>query len=211
MLPSVGVDNITGASLAVQHLLQLGHKHIAHIKGPAEYQVSDARYQGYCQALLKAGLTPDPELVLEGDFLPPSGRACANKLFSLPPEKRPSAIFAASDQMAYGVLAAAEEFGLSVPKDIALVGFDDDPPSAYTRPPLTTIRQPYFEMGQQSISLLLSLLNTTQAPASEQERRNTVLQKQVPHIQLRASLVVRESCGANYRSTIPEMSEPGCH
>ncbi len=152
MIPSIGVDNTTGAYIAVQHLIRLGHKRIAHIKGPAEYPVSDARYQGYRQALLEAGLLPDPALVLEGDFLPPSGRACANKFFALPPGTRPTAIFAASDQMAYGVLAAAEEAGLFVPGDIALVGFDDDHPSAYTHPPLTTIRQPYFEMGQQGVA-----------------------------------------------------------
>jgi LacI family transcriptional regulator len=199
MMHWVGVDNIEGAYMAVRHLIGLGHRRIAHIQGPTTHLVSHARYEGYCRALVEAGILPDPQLVLEGDFLPPSGRACARDLFALPPEKRPTAIFAASDQMAYGVLAAAEEVGLSVPGDVALVGFDDDHPSAYTRPPLTTVRQPYFEMGRQSVALLLSLIGKQQASLSSQQAR---------HIQLPAHLVVRESCGANYQSTVQSPPEP---
>lgn len=208
VVPWVGVDNTTGAYMAVRHLLRLGHRRIAHIKGPAEYLVSYARYQGYCQALLEAGLFPDAELILEGNFLPPSGRTCASKLFELPLEKRPTAIFAASDQMAYGVLTAAEEYGLSVPGDIALVGFDGDRPSTYTRPPLTTVRQPYFEMGQRGVALLLSLLHQPDSLNNEIHRQATLSQQQPIHIQLPAELVVRESCGANVRSPIASPSEP---
>ncbi|GHO58029.1 substrate-binding domain-containing protein [Ktedonobacter robiniae] len=219
VVPWIGVDNTTGAYMAVRHLLRLGHRRIAHIKGPAHYLVSYARYQGYCQALLEAGLFPDADLILEGDFLPPSGRACATTLFELPHAKRPTAIFAASDQMAYGVLTAAEEYGLSVPRDIALVGFDGDRPSAYTRPPLTTVRQPYFEMGQRGVSLLLSLLQQPGLLNNETLHRatlylgkndkNTFTSQQQPiHIQLPAELVVRESCGANFRSPVASPSEP---
>ncbi|HLZ57481.1 MAG TPA: substrate-binding domain-containing protein, partial [Ktedonosporobacter sp.] len=217
VVPSIGVDNITGSYLAVRHLLQLGHRRIAHIKGPAEYLVSYARYQGYCRALFEADILPDPELVLEGDFLPPGGKACASQLFALPPEKRPTAIFAASDQMAYGVLAAAEDFGLAIPHDVALVGFDDDHPSAHTHPPLTTVRQPYFEMGQQAVALLVSLLNN---PASHSdtlpsgqwetlpgtENPSSFSHRPAIQVQLQASLVVRESCGANYHSPAVQSS-----
>lgn len=219
VIPWIGVDNTRGAYMAVRHLLRLGHRRIAHIKGPADYLVSYARYQGYYQALLDAGLFPDADLILEGDFLPPSGRACARKLFELPPEKRPTAIFAASDQMAYGVLTAAEEYGLSVPRDIALVGFDGDHPSAYTRPPLTTVRQPYFEMGQRGVTLLLSLLQQPETLHTATHHQVTshlgrdgkdsfVSQQQPIHIQLPAELVVRESCGANARSSVASPSEP---
>jgi LacI family transcriptional regulator len=208
VLPSIGVDNATGAYLATRHLLQLGHQRIAHIKGPARYLVSHARYQGYCRALIEAGLLPDPQLVLEGDFLPPSGRACASQLFELPPEKRPTAIFAASDQMAYGVLAAAEEHELMIPRDVALVSFDDDHPSAYTRPPLTTVRQPYFAMGQQAVALLFSLLNVASQDevgrSTDQEEAsiaagNVSSHHQALQVQLQASLIVRASCGAHAR------------
>lgn len=215
VLPSIGVDNATGAYMATRHLLQLGHRRIAHIKGPAKYLVSYARYQGYCRALIEAGLLPDPTLILEGDFLPPSGRTCANQLLALPPEKRPTAIFAASDQMAYGVLSAAEEQGISIPDDLALVSFDDDYPSAYTRPPLTTVRQPYFAMGQQAISLLFSLLNAPATPVEAQttEQEAAVPEKEVPYthplqVQLQASLIVRQSCGATSHRTITQSTDP---
>ena len=192
--PWVGADNTTGAYKAVRHLINLGHRRIAHIQGPKEYLVSHDRYNGYLHALQEAGITPDPELVLEGDFLPPSGRACASILFQLPAEKRPTAIFASSDEMAYGVISAAEEYGLSIPRDITLVGFDDDPLSLHTRPALTTVRQPFFEMGQRGIQLLLSLLDTQ--PGSQPTR-----------ILLPTSLIVRESCGANLQSSVPTSSD----
>src|SRR5258707_3866496 len=218
--PWVGADNETGSYEAVSHLIRLGHRRIAHIQGPPEYLVSHDRYQGYRKALLDAGIAPDPELVLTGDFLPPSGRACAIKLFELPLEKRPTAIFASADQMAYGVLAAAEEFGLSIPQDIALVGFDDDVPSVHTRPALTTVRQPLFEMGQRGIELLLSMLDTPQVPvrgrwtrstgkgsAVGPDTRMTPSESRPIRIQLPADLIVRASCGANYRISIPAFSE----
>src|SRR6266487_991752 len=218
--PWVGADNVTGAYIAVRHLIKLGHRRIAHIAGPDEYLVSHERYNGYRQALLEAGVIPDPDLVLEGDFLPPTGRSCAVKLFELPIEKRPTAIFAATDQMAYGVLAAAEEYGLTVPGDIALVGFDDDAPSAHVRPALTTIRQPNYEMGQQGIALLLSMLKTpgfngndTWSTASIERMTGDVgnakhtVDGQPIRIQLPTSLVVRESCGSGDHISIMSSSD----
>jgi LacI family transcriptional regulator, galactose operon repressor len=206
--PWVGIDNVTGAYTAVRHLISLGHRRIAHIQGPHAYLVSHDRYKGYRKALLEAGIAPDPELVLEGDFMPPSGRACASKLFELPAERRPTAIFAAADQMAYGVLAAAEDYGLSVPRDVAVVGFDDDAPSAHVHPPLTTIRQPNFEMGQKGIELLLSMLDNPDGRrnsfASEKTRPNDV---QPRRIQLPTLLVVRASCGADYHISFSTSSD----
>src|SRR5579859_948357 len=217
--PWIGADNIGGAYTVVRHLIRLGHRRIAHIQGPPEYLVSHDRYLGYCQALIEEGIPPNPELVLAGDFMPPSGRACASKFFELPLEKRPTAIFASTDQMAYGVLSAAEEYGISIPQDVALVGFDDDAPSVHTRPALTTIRQPFFEMGQHGIELLLSMLDTPRVPA--RSRWNSIgsegtarevggempLAAQPIRIQLPTTLVVRESCGADYRSSISTSSD----
>jgi LacI family transcriptional regulator len=217
--PWVGADNTTGAYNAVRHLIKLGHRRIAHISGPSEYLVSHDRYNGYRQALLEADIPPDPALILEGNFLPPSGRTCASKLFELPPQKRPTAIFAASDQMAYGVLVAAEEYGLSIPQDVALVGFDDDAPSAHIRPALTTVRQPYCEMGQHSIELLLSMLDTSTPARSKafstkfKETSNEatgempLTDTQPIRIQLPTTLIVRESCGAHRHSSISTLSD----
>ncbi|HZR42405.1 MAG TPA: substrate-binding domain-containing protein [Ktedonobacteraceae bacterium] len=206
-VPWVRADNATGAYMAVRHLINLGHRRIAHIQGPPEYLASQDRYNGYRRALLEAGVTPDPDLVLTGDFTPPSGKLCARQLFSLPLDKRPSAIFAAADQMAYGVLMAAEEYGLSIPQDIALVGFDDDTPSAHTRPALTTVHQPYLEMGQQGIRLLLSMLDTHSVASSKEASTAEAKFAQSRYIQLPTSLVVRASCGANYRSSIMTPSD----
>jgi len=216
--PWVGTDNTAGAYMAVRHLIKLGHRRIAHIQGPHEYLASHDRYNGYRQALLEEGITPDPELVLEGDFMPPSGRSCANRLFELPPEKQPTAIFAATDQMAYGVLSAAEVHGISIPRDIALVGFDDDAPSAHVRPALSTIRQPVYEMGKSGMELLLSMVSSQQGSTDEvrypartghgTDGASAVNTQplQPTRILLPTSLVVRESCGANYRITVSTSS-----
>jgi LacI family transcriptional regulator len=212
--PWVSVDNVTGAYTATRHLINLGHRRIAHIAGPPEYKASHDRFAGYRQALLEAGMPLDPALVLEGDFLPPSGRQCASKLFQLPREQRPTAIFAATDQMAFGVLAAAGEFGLLVPRDVALVGFDDDVPSVHVHPPLTTVRQPYFEMGEQGLKLLLSLLDTPKKDTQSLSTRKAdgtfvprrSQQSPSTRIQLATSLVVRASCGSDYQVAFPEKS-----
>ncbi|GAC1307217.1 MAG: LacI family DNA-binding transcriptional regulator [Ktedonobacteraceae bacterium] len=213
--PWVGTDNTAGAYCAVRHLINLGHRRIAHIQGPREYLASHDRYNGYRQALFEEGITPDPALVLEGDFMPPTGRACAERLFELPLEKRPTAIFAATDQMAYGVLSAAEEYGIAIPGDIALVGFDDDAPSAHVRPALTTVRQPIYEMGKSGMELLLSILseqqNSTQAnwPSNQIGKSSNGTDEETPladvqpvRILLPTNLVVRDSCGANNHISI---------
>ncbi|QBD78813.1 hypothetical protein EPA93_23635 [Ktedonosporobacter rubrisoli] len=195
----VGADNTAGAYMAVRHLIQLGHRRIAHIKGPSAYLVSRERYLGYCQALLEAGIAPDLSLVLDGDFSPQGGKTCAHTLLELPAEKRPTAIFASSDQMAYGVLSAAEAQGLRVPQDIAVVGFDDDPPSIHMRPALTTVAQPYFELGQQGMRLLLSVIEGKGAGESEPISPARML--------LHTRLVVRETCGAAYKNKLSLSSD----
>jgi LacI family transcriptional regulator len=206
--PWVRADNVTGAYEAVQHLVRLGHRRIAHIRGPREYLASHDRHRGYLQALQEADIAPDPDLILEGTFLSPSGYACAQRLFDLAPEQRPTAIFASADQMAYGVLRAAEERNLSVPRDIALVGFDDDAPSAHVHPPLTTVHQPSFEMGQEGIRLLLALLAesegsdaSTDVPPARQGRVSPL------RVVLPTRLVIRASCGASEQSAAATIAQ----
>ena len=205
--PWISVDNRLGAYEATRHLLRLGHRRIAHIQGPLRYQVSHDRYQGYCDALNEAGISPDPILVLEGDFMPPAGRTCANTFFDLPAGKRPTAIFAGSDYMAYGAIAAAELRGLRVPEDVAVVGFDDNPSSAHMEPALTTVRQPFYEMGRRASEILLALVDAPRqvnspsyngrmpgAPAS-------IFDGSI-RIKMPTSLIVRTSCGASSHVTI---------
>jgi LacI family transcriptional regulator len=115
-------------------------------------------------------------------------------------EKRPTAIFAATDQMAYGVIAAAEECGLLIPRDIALVGFDDDSPSIHVHPSLTTVHQPYYEMGEQGLKLLLTLLDASRDNAGITRSASKAVEETQPtRILLATHLVVRASCGADFQ------------
>jgi len=199
-IPWVGADNRGGAYTATRHLIQLGHQRIACIQGPMKYKVSHDRYKGYCDALQEAGLERDPTLVQEGDFMPSGGQACARAFFTRPLPERPTAVFAGSDLMAYGVMSAAQEFRLRIPEDLALVGFDDNPSSAHMQPALTTVRQPFPDMGQRAIELLLHLIEQSRSARQlryENGRQpQKVLVEEVPRLQLPTSLVIRESCGA---------------
>jgi len=205
--PWIGVDNRAGACEATRHLLGLGHRRIAHIQGPLKYQVSHDRYQGYCDALNEAGIALDPTLVMEGDFMPPSGRMCAETFFTLPVNQRPTAIFAGSDYMAYGVIAAAKQHALRVPEDIAVVGFDDNPSSAHMDPALTTVRQPFYEMGRRASEILLALVDAPR-PVNGLNHNGwmpgaptSIFDEQI-RIKMPTSLIVRASCGTSRRVTV---------
>lgn len=205
--PWVGADNYHGSKMAVRHLIELGHRRIAHITGPHQHLCTQERYQGYHDALVEANIPPDPQLVVEGNFTTGVGRQMANQLLALPAEIRPTAIFAANDQTAYGVMLAAEAFDLHIPKDVALIGFDDISSAAHVRPPLTTVRQPFFEMGQRGMELLLSMLRSSQssihsrsawsAATSAHSATQDTGESDLVRIQLPTRLVVRMSCGSS--------------
>ncbi len=197
--PWVGIDNQKATYEAVRHLINQGHRKIAHIKGPAHHQCSQERYQGYQQALTEAGLDLHSAFVWQGDFLTPSGRAGARKFFTLP--ERPTAIFAANDHMAWGVLEAAEEYGLRVPEDLAVVGFDNMIPSAHKRPPLTSVSQPFHEIGQRAAELLLWLASTDHPVLGDWQAPwpapYAPLASEPLHIQLPTNLIIRQSSSAS--------------
>ncbi|HEY0753389.1 MAG TPA: LacI family DNA-binding transcriptional regulator [Ktedonobacteraceae bacterium] len=157
--PWIGIDNVNGAYEATRYLLSLGHRRIAHILGPEGYLCTNERYEGYSQALREADLTVDPDLIWQGDFTVAGGWACAQQIFSHPPHERPDAIFTANDQTAFGVMDVAMQYGVRIPDDLTLMGFDDMPMTAFTKPGLTTIRQPHREMGILACELLLSLID----------------------------------------------------
>lgn len=150
------VENADGAAAAARHLIALGHRRIAHITGIAAHIDSQERLRGYRQAHHEAGLPLDERLVVEGDFTEQSGALALEALLA---RGAPfSAIFAANDQMAYGARLALYRRGLRVPEDLSLVGFDDILGSAYTTPPLTTVRQRMLEQGRQAARAILNLI-----------------------------------------------------
>jgi LacI family transcriptional regulator len=150
------LDDFKGAHKATQHLIDQGHQRIAHITGILSHQDAIERRAGYEHALTDAGLELDFELIIEGDFLEQSGVLAVEMLFT---RARPfSAIFAANDQMAYGVLLGLYRRGIRVPNDVSVIGFDDQRSSAFTTPPLTTIRQPAIEIGKTAAHATLHLL-----------------------------------------------------
>ncbi|WP_343225429.1 LacI family DNA-binding transcriptional regulator [Lysobacter enzymogenes] len=128
------------------HLVSLGHRRIAHIKGHPEHGASQWRLNGYRDGLAAAGIEFDPQLVAEGDFHYDTGAICAQRLLLM--DDPPTAIFAANDDMAAGTIRTASEMGLSIPGDVSVCGFDDTPLSRQIYPPLTTVRQPTREMGR---------------------------------------------------------------
>jgi DNA-binding LacI/PurR family transcriptional regulator len=181
---AVTIDNVGGAYLAVKHLIDLGYERIGTIGGSPHLTTGRERYEGYRKALNAAGLKIDEKSVKIGDFKTASGYHLASELIGLP--RPPQAIFVANNLMTLGTLRALRENGVRVPQDIALVGFDDMPWSSELCPPLTAISQPTYELGQETVQLLLRRLANPDAP--------------IRTVTLQPRLVVRESCGVMLRS-----------
>lgn len=152
----IWVNNIIGGYNATRYLIDKGHTRIAHIAGPLHLQTAIDRLEGYKKALAEAGLPYIEDYVIPQTYIWDGGYQAARVLLDQKPQC--TAIFAANDPMAYGVLFAAYEAGLTVPGDLAVVGYDDLEFSAIMQPPLTTIRQPRFEMGEKAVSLLATVL-----------------------------------------------------
>ena len=206
-IPWVGIDNRSSAYEATRHLIELGHRRIAHVKGPEEFRCSLERYEGYQQALLEAGIEPDPRYVFQGSFEIIGGRQQARAIFSMHEHEWPTAIFVGNDQMAYGVLTVAEEYGVRIPEDMAVVGFDDIPLSAHMKPTLTTVKQPLYEIGEKAIELLLSFIEPQNPFNNDRQEGSLQPSSSLPdrepiRIQLATSLIVRESCGTPRKLTI---------
>ncbi len=156
-IPSVDVDNVAAAHAATAHLLELGHRVIGCItNAPFAYAAARERRDGYRRALAEAGIAVDESLVVEANFDAASGRRAMSRLL---PRADLTAIFVASDVVAFGAMAAIREAGLRVPADIAVVGFDDIPLAAYFDPPLTTVHLPAHDLGRAAGVALLDRIN----------------------------------------------------
>jgi LacI family transcriptional regulator len=177
--PSISVDSYGGAVRAVEHLAQLGHTRIGFVAGDESIEGVRDRRRGYVDALVRFGLPTDPSLIAQGDLSQMRAFDAASALLALP--EPPTAIFAVNDLSAFGVIAAARELGLKVPRDLSVLGFDDIPMASQVHPPLTTIRQPFAQMGRAAVNTLLS----------QMESDDTI----APRIVLPTELIVRQSTG----------------
>ncbi len=184
------VDNYGGARLVTEHLLGLGYRQIGYIAGSNETPDNAERFRGFGEALERAGLPWSPDLFVQGDFLQGSGAGAVRTLLGRGVSF--DAIFAANDQMAIDAVLALREAGLRVPEDVAVVGFDDIPLARYVAPPLTTVRQPSFELGLAATRAVLAALRGDALPEG---------------VVLPAELIVRESCGA-HRVSGPKGGRP---
>ena len=155
-LPSVSIDNRAAANLATRHLIELGHRQIAHISGPTRLVMSSERHAGYLDALHGAGIEVDHKLTQVGDFHFSSGQQAIEAL--LAQKAGFTAVFSSNDEMAIGAINALRSEGLRVPQDVSVVGFDDMDYALSSDPPLTSIRQPRREIGRQAMQMLIDLL-----------------------------------------------------
>jgi DNA-binding LacI/PurR family transcriptional regulator len=152
-VPSVDADDRVGTRLVVQHLLDLGHRRIAHLMGHGNLLSALTRRDVFLEMMNEAGIARDRSLVLPGQYSAQTGQENARKLLTMPDP--PTAIFAGNDEIAIGVLEAARELGVRIPEDLSLVGYDDRPISALLTPRLTTVKQPFVRIGEHATQLLL--------------------------------------------------------
>lgn len=180
MVDCVRVDDVDGGDRATAFLIGLGHRRIGFIGGPALQHETKDRFDGYKKALRAHGLTVDPTTVWPGGFSEVDGRHAADAMVKLPEAQRPTAVFAANDRMAIGLIYRLNELGLQVPQQVSVIGYDDIEPCQYVVPRLTTIRQPTHDMGAQAAELLIRRLR------GETWRPRELV--------LKTELVVRDSC-----------------
>lgn len=178
--PVVSLDNRAAAKAMTQHLISLGHKRIAMIKGPNSSPLTQERLNGYKDALRDANIDFDESLLLDGDFTLQAGYNAGVTISEL--NNRPSAVFCENDETAIGAMQAFKQANLHVPNDISVAGFDDIAFSAFVDPPLTTIAQPAEEFGRTAVTLLVDLLNGKIRKA--------------PKVIMPFELIVRESTGS---------------
>lgn len=175
----VDVDNINGAYKAVTQLVNLGYQRISTITGPLQSTVGIDRQKGYVDALSEHSIQIDPDLIEEGNFTEHGGYTAMQRLL----QRKPDAVFAASDMTAFGAIRAIKEHNLKIPDDIAIIGFDDIPITTLSDVDLTTVHQPVNELGEQAVGLLLNIIENGSAPPQK--------------VILKSELVIRSTCGGN--------------
>ena len=178
----ISVNDKTGARQITQHLIDLGHKKIAHLSGPLGGSIGQKRFEGFKEALSENGIEWDKNLVAESGYQEEGGYKAMKKLFKLPQSKWPTAVMAVNDPAAFGAIEAIKEKGLRIPEDISIVGFSDDIRAELLPVPLTTVQQPAYEVGKKAAEKLIRLI----------ENENELHE----NIEIYTKLLVRSSCGA---------------
>lgn len=177
-LVSVDVDNYLGISELVRYLNRIGHQKIAYISGPSDAAATECRLAGYLETMERLGLTVNPEWVVPTNWSNEDGYKAMNHLLTIGDF---TAVLASNDETAIGALRAVQERGYNVPTDISITGFDDITLASWTYPPLTTVKQPFFEMGKKAASELLKRMENAEEYTSER------------HL-LKPELIIRDSC-----------------
>lgn len=182
---SVIVDNVDAAYIGTRHLLALGHERIAIIAGRTDLSVGAGRLAGFRKAMQESGAAIRESYLQEGDFHPESGYACGLKLMAL--SAPPTAVFACNNSMTLGLMRALTERQIPCPEQVSVLAFDDFPWAAYFRPQLTTVAQPVFDLGRQSMRMLLAAIEPDSREAAELTSNQLIL---------KAELRVRQSTAA---------------
>lgn len=180
-LSCITVNDKTGAKQITQHLIDHGYKRIAHLKGPQGVSIGKKRFEGFKEALTESGLQLEDKLVVETGFQEEGGYKAMKKILELPREDWPEAVMAVNDPAAFGAIEAIKEVGLSIPDDIAIVGFSDDIRAELLPVPLTTVQQPAYEVGKKAAQKLIRLVD------DDQEKHE--------NIEILTNLMIRSSCG----------------
>ncbi len=173
---AIGATNFRGGRDATDHLIGLGHTRIAYVGANLESTPGGERLAGYLDALRQTGITPDPELIVPGSFDLASGHDAVRLLEG---RNRPTAVFAASDAVAFGFYDACHQNGFRIPQDVSVVGFDDALGSELVWPHLTTVRQPLQEMGRHAVRTCVAAVRSSKPPA--------------PPVELATTLIIRDS------------------
>lgn len=155
--PSIDMDGVAGMRLLVRHLAEQGHRRIGIIKSPPELFFTSQRFRGYQQTMAELGLPINDAIIVQGNLTQQSGLVATQHLLDLP--EPPTAIIAFNDLMALGVMTAIQNRQLVVGQDVAVAGFDDIPAAAGATPPLTTVRQPIYDIGSRLLRMLLKLIH----------------------------------------------------
>jgi len=177
---TINSDDYQGGRLATQHLIDLGHRRIAHLYGRSDIYTREGRYCAYRDAISAVGIVLREDYLKEGGFDRAVSYAATQELLALPNEQRPTAIFAANDLSAHGAIDAISEAGLAIPGDISVVGYDDTWYASITNPPLTTVRMNVDQLGRRAAELLIAKIEG---------------RVQECHEVLSVSLTVRQSSG----------------